>query len=101
MEEGGSRSGVEPSGASQPEASLQEAVVAAGDAPVTIGVEVARFTLTLEEVASLRPGEIVATGRPVGGQVVLRVGEQAVALGELVNVEGEVGVGILHVGDEV
>ncbi len=78
---------------------MEEALAAAGDAPVTIGVEIARFTLALEEVAALRPGEIVATGRPVGEQVVLRVGEQAVAVGELVDVEGEVGVRILRIGD--
>lgn len=67
-----------------------------GDAPVEISVELARFTLPLEELGALRPGEVVATGRAVGERVTLRAGERAVAWGELVDVDGEVGVRVLR-----
>ncbi len=94
-------SGEEPGGLAPEESGEEhaEALSAAADAPLTIGVELARFTLTFQELAAIRPGEVVATGRPVGTEVVLRIGDRAVATGELVDVEGEVGVRILRIGD--
>lgn len=71
------------------------AVDLAGDAPVEVTVEVARFTLPLEELGSLRVGEVVLTGRALGERVILRAGGRAVAEGELVDVEGEVGVRLM------
>jgi len=73
----------------------RRAVDLAADAPVEVSVEIARFKLPLGELSSLQPGEILATGRAVGDHVVLRAGEQALAIGELVDVDGEVGVRIL------
>lgn len=76
------------------------AVALAGDAEVQVSVEIARFTIPLEELASLRAGEVVLSGRPIGERVVLRAGDRAVASGELVDVDGEVGVRLLSVGAE-
>lgn len=67
----------------------------AGDAPVEISVEIARFTLTIAHLGTLKPGEILLTRRPIGERVTLRAGRQAFAFGELVDVEGEVGVRIV------
>jgi flagellar motor switch/type III secretory pathway protein FliN len=67
----------------------------AGDAPIELSVEIARFTVTLEELGSLKPGEILLTRRAVGERVTLRAGRSAFASGELVEVEGEIGVRIL------
>lgn len=76
----------------QREASLE----AVGDAPVTLSLELASFELTLEELAALRPGEVVASGVPIGEAVRLRAGSKVVATGELVEVEGEVGVRLIE-----
>lgn len=65
-----------------------------GDTPVTLSLEVARFELPLAEAAALCPGEVLSTGRPLGGEVVLRAGDRVVATGELVDVDGEIGVRI-------
>lgn len=67
----------------------------AGDAPVEVSVEIARFTLTIAQLGKLKPGEILLTRRPIGERVTLRAGRHAFASGELVDVEGEVGVRIV------
>jgi type III secretion protein Q len=77
---------------------VQAALSVVGDAPIDLRVELARVALTLAEIAALRPGEVLVTGRPLGAEVVLRAGERAVATGELVDVEGELGVRILRLG---
>jgi len=66
-----------------------------GDAPLEIAVEIARFTMPLSEVAALAPGEVLATGRAIGERVTLRANGESVATGELVDVDGEVGVRVL------
>jgi type III secretion system YscQ/HrcQ family protein len=65
------------------------------DAPIELQVEVARFSLTLAELQRLRPGDVLATGRRIGEHVKLRIAGQAFAEGELVDIEGELGVRIL------
>jgi flagellar motor switch/type III secretory pathway protein FliN len=75
------------------------AVGVAGDAAVSVSVEIARFTMPLEELAALRAGEVVVTGRAIGEQVAIRAGERTIASGELVDVDGEVGVRILTLGE--
>jgi type III secretion protein Q len=68
------------------------AVERLGDAPVEVTVELARFSLALEELGRIAPGEVLVTGRAVGERVVLRAADRAIATGELVDVDGEVGV---------
>lgn len=78
-------------------ADARDALSLAGDAPVEVCVEVARFTLPLAEVAALRVGEVLATGTPIGEHVVLRAGGRALARAELVDVEGDLGVRIVEI----
>jgi len=80
------------------ETQSEGALDAVGDAPVTLSLELATFDLTLEELAALRPGEVVASGVPIGEAVRLRAGSTIIATGELVEVEGEVGVRLLEIG---
>jgi type III secretion protein Q len=79
----------------QQDRDAENALNLASDAPVELSVEIARFTLTLAELGKLKPGEILLTRRPIGERVVLRAGRHALASGELVDVDGEVGVRIL------
>lgn len=75
----------------KPEASLTDAVL---DSPVVVRVEVGSVTLTAREWAELGPGDVIETGRRIAEPVVLRVAGREVARGELVNLEGELGVRI-------
>lgn len=76
--------------------SVEAMLRAAGDAPIAVSVEVGRIELPLAEIAALRPGEVLSTGRALGERVALRIGERTVAWGELVDLEGEIGVRILE-----
>ena len=74
-----------------------------GDVPVVVRVEVGAARMRAREWAALGPGDVVALGRRVAEPVVLRVGGAEVATGELVEIDGEVGVRILALlqGEEV
>lgn len=72
---------------------LHQAVL---EAPVVIRVEVGSVSLTAREWGELRPGDVIETGQRIAEPVVLRVGGRALARGELVEVDGELGVRILE-----
>jgi flagellar motor switch/type III secretory pathway protein FliN len=71
-------------------------VRAVGEVPVVVRVEIGEARMAAREWAALRPGDVVALGRRVGESVTLRVGGVPVARGDLVDVEGEVGVRIVE-----
>jgi type III secretion protein Q len=60
--------------------------------PLTLAVEVARVSLTLADLARLEPGSAFPLQAPRDGRVVLRLGERPVARGQLVEIEGALGV---------
>jgi flagellar motor switch protein FliM len=64
---------------------------------VEVAAEIGRVVLSGREIASLAPGAVVELRRPLGGPVDLVVQGRLVARGELVDVEGEVGVRVLEV----
>jgi type III secretion protein Q len=63
--------------------------------PVVLEVELARVPLTLADLARLIPGATLPLHMDQRGLVTLRLGERALARGELVDVDGAVGVRIL------
>ncbi len=65
------------------------------DIPLQIAVELARVPVTAEEVVSLKVGQVVDLNRVPGEPVDLSVNGKIVARGELVEVEGHLGVRIL------
>lgn len=67
----------------------------ASDAPIELQVEIARFSVSLGELQRLQAGDVLTTGRKIGERVSVQVGGQAFAEGELVDVDGEVGVRLL------
>jgi type III secretion system YscQ/HrcQ family protein len=79
---------------SQPPEPKSAAADFAADAPLELSVELARFSLTLGELQRTQPGDVLITGRRIGEAVTLRVAGRAIAQGELVDVEGEIGVRI-------
>jgi type III secretion system YscQ/HrcQ family protein len=65
---------------------------AALDAPVVVRVELGTVSMSASDWAGLRAGDVIETGRRVAEPVLLRVAGRVVARGELVDVDGEVGV---------
>ena len=66
------------------------------DAPVVVRVEIGVCEMPAREWAALGRGDVVTLGRRLGEPVVLRIGGVEAAIGELVQVEGEVAVRILQ-----
>lgn len=69
----------------------------AAELPVELVVELGRTTLTVGAVSSLAPGEVVVLDRAPADPVTLTAGDRSIARGELVVVDGRVGVRILDV----
>ncbi len=65
--------------------------------PVTLEIELARVDLPLSEIARLEPGAALPLSIDRRGLVTLRVGDRSIGRGELVDVDGSVGVRILSV----
>lgn len=65
------------------------------DIPLQIAVELSRVSATAEEVVSLKVGQVIDLHRVPGEPVDLSVNGKIVARGELVEVEGHLGVRIL------
>jgi flagellar motor switch/type III secretory pathway protein FliN len=70
---------------------LTEAVL---DSPVVVRIEMGAVSMTAREWAELGPGDVIETGRRIAEPVILRVAGREVARGELVSLEGELGVRI-------
>ena len=65
------------------------------DLPVVLDVELASVPVPLRDLARIAPARVLLLGLDRDGRVTLRIGERAVARGELVEVDGAVGVRIL------
>ena len=70
----------------------QMATAALATAPIEIVAELARITLRGEEVLGLAPGVVLTVTADRSRAVLLRAGGEIWAEGELVNVDGELGV---------
>ncbi len=71
---------------------LAEAGPLLGDIPMVVVVELGRVQLTADEVIRLRAGQLIELGRAPTDPVDLVVNGKLVAKGELVEIEGELGV---------
>jgi flagellar motor switch/type III secretory pathway protein FliN len=80
---------------SQEESELEQIV---GETPVVVRLELGVVEMTAAEWAALRPGDVIASGRRLDEAVSLRTGGREIARGELVELEGEIGVRITQVG---
>ena len=66
-----------------------------GDVPVVVRVEVGTAQMSARDWSRIGAGDVVTLGKRIGEHVVLRVAGEDVARGELVDVDGEVGVRIV------
>jgi flagellar motor switch/type III secretory pathway protein FliN len=71
-------------------------IEAVGEVPVVVRVEIGEAEMTAREWAAVGRGDVLALGRRVGEGVLLRIGGVPVARGELVEIDGEVGVRIVE-----
>jgi len=85
----------EPMTMSQEESELTQIV---GETPVVVRLELGALEMSAAEWAGLRPGDVVQCGRRLDEPVVLRAAGREIARGELVDIEGELGVRITMVG---
>jgi flagellar motor switch protein FliM len=67
------------------------------DIPLQITVEFGRVNLTAEEVVALHVGQVLELKRTPNEPVILSVDQKQVAQGELVEVDGQVGVKIVQI----
>jgi len=68
------------------------AAKALADAPIEVVAELARLTLRGEEVLGLVPGAVLAVALERTRAITLRAGGEPWAEGELVDVDGQLGV---------
>jgi type III secretion system YscQ/HrcQ family protein len=68
------------------------------DAQIDVSAELARTSLRIFELERLAEGEILQLGVEVGEAVTLRAGDVIIARGELVDVDGRLGVLIRSIG---
>jgi flagellar motor switch/type III secretory pathway protein FliN len=80
---------------SQEESELEQIV---GETPVVVRLELGSVEMSAAEWAALRLGDVIASGRRLEEAVSLRTGGREIARGELVEIEGEIGVRITQVG---
>lgn len=80
---------------SEEESDLEQVV---GETPLLVRLELGALEMSAAEWAALRPGDVLTTGRRLDEVVTLRTGGREIARGELVEIEGELGVRITQVG---
>jgi type III secretion system YscQ/HrcQ family protein len=73
--------------------------VAAG-LPLLLEVELGRVPVALGDLARLEVGGVLPLGLDRSGRVTLRLGDRELAIGELVDVEGSVGVRVLRLAGQ-
>jgi type III secretion protein Q len=65
------------------------------DVPIRLSVEIGERTMSVNQLSHLRVGQTIELNRNPADLVMLRAGGDLVAQGELVNIEGQLGVRIL------
>jgi type III secretion system YscQ/HrcQ family protein len=83
-------------GAALDDANNREGSDLLSDLPLQVAVELARVPITAEQVVGLRMGQVIDLRRGAGEPVDLSVNGKVVARGELVELEGQLGVRIIH-----
>ena len=69
----------------------------AADLRVSLSIVVGEVEVPARALLELAPGQVLGLAAPVGGPVELRAGGQIVARGELVTVDGHLGVRVIDV----
>jgi len=70
------------------------------DAHLELTVQLGTTQLSLRQLAELVPGAIIPLGRPLAGPYEVHAGGRLVGRGELVDVDGELGVRIVSLQEQ-
>ena len=70
--------------------------VALDDVPVRLSFDVGDLVLTLAQVRALQPGQALELGHPLAGAVRIRANGALIGEGDLIDINGELGVSIRH-----
>lgn len=70
------------------------------EAPVVVRIELGKVTMSVAEWLSLAPGEVLNTEVRLGSPAILRSNGRVVGSGELINVDGHVGVRITQLAPD-
>jgi len=81
--------------ANQPDRDITTTVLAA--APIEVVAELGRVTMRADEVGALQAGAVISLPPHAAGRIELRIGERLWARGELVDVDGQLGVRLTSV----
>ncbi|NNE08560.1 MAG: hypothetical protein HKN20_08360, partial [Gemmatimonadetes bacterium] len=90
--------GTDADAAPEPPPPSVEGAELAAEVPVVLRVELGSVRMTLQELSQLGSGSILELGRNPDAPVSLVVEDRRMGSGELVTVEGELGVRILSLG---
>ena len=71
----------------------------ATDLEIPLAIVAGDVSVSARSLLELAPGQVLSLGRSLGGPVELRAGARTLARGELVEVEGELGVRITELVD--
>jgi type III secretion protein Q len=91
------QSGLTVNGAYERGTFVQESL--GDDATIEVQVAAGTVTLSVRRLLELAPGQVLSLGRPLGGPVELRVGRRVIGRGELVDVDGELGVRLVAIDE--
>jgi len=81
--------------ANHPDRDITTTVLAA--APIEVVAELGRVTMRADEVGALQAGAVISLPPHAAGRIELRIGERLWARGELVDVDGQLGVRLTSV----
>lgn len=85
-----------PDAADAAEAANTTPVASLADLPVRLSFDLGELTLTLAQLQALQPGQALALGRPLAGAVQVRANGVLIGAGELVQIDGQLGVSLSH-----
>ena len=77
---------------------MNEAI--ADDVTVELACQLGTVTMTARQVLELAPGRVLDLARPLGGPVDLVAGGKIIGRGELVDVDGELGVRVTSLASD-
>lgn len=80
--------------------STSETPVPLDAVPVTLSFDLGELTLPLSALRQLAPGQSFELGRPLAGAVRVRANGALVGVGELVEIDGRLGVALTQLGTE-
>lgn len=79
-------------------AAAEDSPVALDAVPVTLSFDIGTLTLPLSELRQLAAGQSFDLGRPLAGAVQVRANGALVGVGELVEIDGRLGVSLTQLG---